>query len=73
VAPHGLYIELPNTVEGLLRLTSLPEGDYDVQPGVSVTERLSGKRLRVGDAITIEVAAANVSAGQIDFVLPQED
>lgn len=72
VAPHGIYVELPNTVEGLIRMAALPEGEYENDGSVSVTERLSGKRYRVGDPIAVTVAGANVSAGQVDFVLAQQ-
>ncbi|MEG0381341.1 MAG: VacB/RNase II family 3'-5' exoribonuclease, partial [Kurthia sp.] len=29
LAPHGLYVELAKTVEGLLKVENLPEGEYD--------------------------------------------
>ena len=69
-AGQGLYVELENTVEGLVRTDMLPEGEYDIVEQVQLTEKQTGKRYRVGDPLRIVVVAADVATGRIDFGLP---
>ncbi len=67
-APHGIYVQLDNTIEGLVRTEALGEGLlYDGRMQYS-TEN-GARRFRVGDRIAVQVAAATVSTGRIDFVL----
>jgi len=33
VSAGGIYVELPNTVEGMVSVTALPDGDYEVEHG----------------------------------------
>lgn len=67
-AAHGVYVQLENTIEGLVRTESLGEGMlYDGRMQYATAD---GKRhVRVGDQIAVIVAAAEVSTGRIDFAL----
>ena len=65
----GFYAELPNTVEGLVHIRTLPEGEYDYSEPVSLTEKFSGVSYDLGDEVEVICAAVNVSEGTIDFVL----
>lgn len=67
VVPHGIYIELANTVEGLVPIASLVKGEPVIIEGVSVTDNLSGKTYRLGEQINVKVANVNIAKGQIDF------
>lgn len=67
---HGVYVELPNTVEGLIRVADL--GDYQYDGKMEFVDQHSGRKLRVGDPIRVTVAGVDVSAGQIDFVPADE-
>lgn len=69
-AGQGIYVELENTVEGLVRMDMLPEGEYDIVEQVQLVEKNTGKRYRIGDSIRIVVVGADVSTGRIDFGLP---
>ena len=71
VSGRGVFVRLQNTVEGLVRLESLPEGSYDCDGVVELRELQSGMAYRVGMAMRVTVAAVDVSAGRIDFV-PEE-
>lgn len=66
-ASHGLYIELENTVEGLVRAENLPTGDYDFDGRMAYTDKLSGRKYCIGDKVRVQVIGADVSAGQVDF------
>lgn len=73
VAEFGFYVALPNTVEGLVHIRSLPEGEYDYSEPVSLTEKFSGVSYNLGDTVRVLCSAVNVSDGNIDFVLDDED
>ncbi len=66
VTDFGFYVELENTVEGLVHIHSL-EGHYDYD-GLSVlTEETSGKMYSLGDRVKVKCVGANVNNGTIDF------
>ena len=66
VAPHGIYVELPNTVEGLVRSDMLP-GEFQYDGEFYYVSGKTGQKIGVGDSMQIEVLRADVSSGQIDF------
>lgn len=73
VTEFGFYAELPNTVEGLVHIRTLPEGEYDYSEPVSLTEKFSGVSYSLGDTVQVLCSAVNVSEGTIDFVLDDEE
>ena len=73
VTEFGFYAELPNTVEGLVHIRTLPEGQYDYIEPVSLTECFSGVSYTLGMTVRVMCAAVNVSDGTIDFVLDEDD
>ncbi len=73
VAEFGFYAQLPNSVEGLVHIRTLPEGEYDYSEPVALTEKFSGVSYELGDTVQVLCAAVNVSEGTIDFVLDEED
>ncbi|MCI8497515.1 MAG: VacB/RNase II family 3'-5' exoribonuclease [Clostridiales bacterium] len=68
VAPHGVYVTLDNTVEGLVRAEQLP-GCCQYDGIFCFEDPHAGVRFTVGDELTVVAARADVSAGQIDFDL----
>jgi len=71
VTGFGMFIELENTVEGLIRLGMLTDDYYhfDDQHMILLGERTS-RIFRIGDSITIRVANVNMDDHTIDFELP---
>ena len=68
VQDFGFFVELPNTVEGLVRVDSLKNGPYDYDGRFTFTK--AGKPVyKVGDKVRVTCAAANVSSGQVDFTV----
>ncbi len=63
----GIYVMLPNTVEGMVSMTELPAGNYDYDGYFTITEVRSGKRYRFGDAMRVKCIRADVNTGHIDF------
>ncbi|SFS96664.1 ribonuclease R [Paenibacillus sp. 453mf] len=68
VTSFGMFIELENTVEGLIRLSMLTDDYYhfDDQHMILVGERTS-KIFRIGDEVKIRVARVNMDEYTIDF------
>lgn len=67
VSPSGIFVCLDNTVEGMISVTKLPAGDYDVAHGVILTGAPNGKLYTVGDRVRIKCESVNVNGGFIDF------
>ncbi len=72
ITPHGLFIELPNTVEGYITLQNLTDGQVRVQKNLSLVDIRSGKEYKLGDTLEIAVASVNVPQGYVDFKLPDQ-
>ncbi|MFA9379979.1 MAG: ribonuclease R [Acetanaerobacterium sp.] len=66
-AQHGVYVELSNTAEGLIHVDRFPAGNYEYDGRMQFTDTLSGRRLRIGDAVSVVVSGANVASGNVDF------
>ncbi|WP_307589692.1 ribonuclease R [Paenibacillus wynnii] len=70
VTSFGMFIELDNTVEGLIRLSALTDDYYhfDEAHMALIGERTS-KVFRIGDEVKIRVAKVNMDEHTIDFEL----
>ncbi|MBX5467863.1 MAG: ribonuclease R [Firmicutes bacterium] len=70
VTGFGLFVELPNLVEGLVRLESLPQDHWRYD---AVHYRLSGERtglvFRLGDVVEVEVVRVDRQLRRIDLAL----
>ena len=68
VTSFGIFVELENSAEGLIRLDSLPAGSYyfDEQRFCLFSEKTSYK---LGDKLKIVVASCDITTREIDFVL----
>jgi ribonuclease R len=68
VTSFGFFVELENTIEGLVRLQDLKDDYYHYDPDLHqhIGEH-RGKIYRLGQEIKIRVAKADFSAKQIDF------
>ncbi|HKM28167.1 MAG TPA: ribonuclease R, partial [Anaerovoracaceae bacterium] len=73
VTNFGIYVQLPNTVEGMVRLESLTDDFYDYEEGkYRVIGRNSRKIYSLGDRVKIIVRGANPEERQIDFGIVKE-
>ncbi|MFD1773888.1 ribonuclease R [Paenibacillus rhizophilus] len=70
VTSFGMFVELENTVEGLIRLSNLTDDYYHFDEGhmALIGERTS-KVFRIGDEVKIRVAKVNMDDHTIDFEL----
>lgn len=64
----GVWVELPNTIEGRIAVRDLPADDYTFIKSVMT---LKGRRrsFRLGDEIEVVLDRVDVHAGEIDFVM----
>lgn len=74
VTAWGLYVELPNTVEGLVHVSMLP-GDYYYYDEAACEMRGSqtGRTYKLGEKLRVKVKFADRFTRTIDFILPYEE
>jgi ribonuclease R len=68
VTSFGIFIELPNTIEGLVHVSFLTDDyyHYHEKQYAMIGER-TGKIYRLGDSVKVKVANVNVDERSIDF------
>ena len=69
VIGSGLFVELPNTVEGKIDVRSLSENYFEVRNGIALYDGVAGTMYTIGDKVRVKCINANVNLGQIDFEL----
>lgn len=74
VTEWGLYVEIEeNKCEGLVPMRDLADDYYDLDSrNYALVGRNSGTRYRLGDAVKVQVARADVQKKQLDFVIIDE-
>lgn len=67
VTNFGFFVELPNLIEGLVHISTLP-GFYNYVPELlSLVSKNKVKKYRIGDIVKVKVTAANKDIPAIDF------
>ncbi|MBP2057692.1 ribonuclease R [Lactobacillus colini] len=70
VTSFGMFIQLPNTVEGLIHISNLNDDFYNFdEKSLTLTGRNSHKRFKIGMPIKVKLIRADVEQHQIDFEL----
>ncbi len=71
LASFGFFVELDNYfIEGLVKLSSLTDDDYDYYEKEYVIKgRRHGRKFRLGDNVRVKVARINAFRSEIDFEL----
>ncbi|SDZ26981.1 RNAse R [Proteiniborus ethanoligenes] len=73
VMPFGIFVELDNTIEGLVHISSLIDDYYEYdQPNYRFIGRRTNKIYRIGDKVNIKVVGTNIANRQIDFNIIQD-
>jgi len=72
VVQQGFFVELPNTVEGLVRVTTLLDDRYFLEEKHHRLVGRGGRQFRLGDAVRVKAVAADMETGRIDFELCEE-
>lgn len=70
VTSFGLFVKLPNTIEGMIHVSYLTDDYYNFHDKqyMMIGER-TGKTFRIGDEVKIRVAAVDLTNKTIDFEL----
>lgn len=73
VAQYGFFVQLPNTVEGMVRIGSMGDDYYILdEQNYRMVGRSTGKTYRLGDQVTIRVTGADLETGNVDFILERD-
>ncbi|WNC14362.1 ribonuclease R [Brevibacillus brevis] len=68
VTSFGIFIELPNTIEGLVHVSYLTDDYYHYHEKMyALIGERTGKQFRIGDVVQVRVANVNVDERTIDF------
>ncbi|HPR24278.1 MAG TPA: ribonuclease R [Bacillota bacterium] len=68
VTNYGIYVQLENTVEGMIKLSQLFDDYYEYDPaGHRVCGRRKGKTYSLGDTIDIRVRSVSIEDREINF------
>lgn len=71
VTARGVFVQLPSSVEGFVPVDSFEGCQFTYDGLITQYDALSHKKLTIGQELRIQVVAADVATGRIDF-LPAE-
>ncbi|MDO5398084.1 MAG: ribonuclease R [bacterium] len=73
ITGFGMFVELPNTVEGLIRIENMHEDYFEFDEDASILRGIhSGISYKTGDAIQAVLVNTEIETSRIDFVLAQD-
>ncbi len=73
VTAWGIYVELPNTVEGMVRIADMADDRYDFEEDkYRVTGHYTGNVYRMGQTVKIKVERVDKLTRTIDFSMVTE-
>ncbi len=72
VQEFGFFVELPNTVEGLVKIETMSGGYHYVDSLFSLVSKNKKKKYTFGDQVTVKVIAANKETSMVDFALVEK-
>lgn len=72
VTGWGLYVELDNTVEGLVHVSTLYDDHYDlVEENLTLIGEHTGRVFKLGQPVTVILDSVDENARTIDFILEE--
>lgn len=73
VTAWGFYVELPDTIEGLVHVTSLKDDYYDYfESTYELVGQITNHRYKLGQKVRVVVTATDALLRTIDFELADE-
>ncbi len=66
IISRGMFVSLPNTVEGYVKIESLP-GNYEYDGFTKLKDTATGHGYRIGQTVRVVCVAADVNSGNVDF------
>lgn len=70
VQEFGIFVELKNTIEGLIKIENMPKGAYAyIEDSISLINKNTKEKYSFGDSVIVKVISANKETSMIDFSL----
>ena len=68
VTGYGFFVQLPNTIEGMVRLENLRDDFYEYKSKkISLIGMRTGKTYSLGQEVRVVLTSANVTMREIEF------
>jgi ribonuclease R len=68
----GMYVELENTVEGLVHVSTLYDDHYDfIEENLTLVGERTGRTFKLGQPVTVILDSVDEQARTIDFILTE--
>lgn len=72
VTPFGIFVELDNTIEGLVHVSNIEDDYYNFnEKNMTLRGERTGRVFKIGDIVKVKVYKVNIAERQIDFVLAE--
>lgn len=74
VTRFGIFVELPNTIEGLVKMDELDDDYYEyVEEKLCLIGTRTGRKYCIGDPIRVKLARSDMITREIDFALADNE
>jgi ribonuclease R len=73
ITSWGIYVELPNTIEGMIRVSQLKDGHYEYDENhYEMVNWRNGRRYKLGQKLKVRVAGTDKILRTIDFDIDRD-
>ncbi|MBO8158980.1 ribonuclease R [Thermosyntropha sp.] len=73
VQPFGFFVELSNTVEGLVHISTIADDYYEFNERSYILVGVhTGRKFAIGDEVRVQLVKVDVDDGKIDFELVED-
>ena len=73
ITKWGLYVELPNTIEGLVHVTNMTDDHYDYyEEQCEMVGEHTRKSYKLGETVAVKVYGTDTLRRTIDFILMEK-
>jgi ribonuclease R len=73
-APSGFFVELENTIEGMVAISSIKDDYYEYyEDHYRFVGLRHGRSFSLGDKVTVKLVAAHMDLRRLDFELVDEE
>lgn len=73
IAPFGIYVMRPDTVEGMIHISRIPGSHYHFdEDRLELRERRTGAVFRLGQEVNVVIDRCDIETGNIDMSLSQK-
>ena len=74
VTRWGMYVELPDTIEGLVHVINLIDDYYSLdEKRHELVGEMTGRRFRMGEPVRVRLVGVDLHANTIDFILVEPE